>query len=55
MCCSGLFDGEFILVVDDNAGAAEALAIYLSYEGVEARAAMTGPIASSNAMRASLP
>lgn len=28
-----------VLVVDDNAGAAEALATYLSYEGVEARAA----------------
>jgi two-component system, OmpR family, response regulator len=29
-----------VLVVDDNAGAAEALAIFLSYEGVEARAAI---------------
>ncbi|MDP9649128.1 CheY-like chemotaxis protein [Paraburkholderia caledonica] len=29
-----------VLVVDDNAGAAEALATYLSYEGVEARAAI---------------
>ena len=28
-----------VLVVDDNAGAAEALATYLSYEGVEARSA----------------
>jgi len=28
-----------VLVVDDNKGAAEALATYLSYEGVEARAA----------------
>lgn len=31
-----------VLVVDDNAGAAEALATYLSYEGVEARAAFGG-------------
>src|SRR6202012_5585724 len=31
-----------VLVVDDNAGAAEALATYLSYEGVEARAANGG-------------
>jgi CheY-like chemotaxis protein len=30
-----------VLVVDDNAGAAEALATYLSYEGMEARAAMS--------------
>ena len=29
-----------VLVVDDNAGAAEALATYLSYEGAEARAAV---------------
>ena len=28
-----------VLVVDDNAGAADALATYLSYEGVEARSA----------------
>lgn len=29
-----------VLVVDDNGGAAEALAAYLSYEGVEARTAI---------------